>query len=130
MKTPDEEIRKMIDREELARDAEVHEVKAYQHVFRALSTEQGFELPEDFADKVVNKARAREKSQAFPEIALMLIGQVGITFILIVAIIMAGLIFDSGMIRAFMNHIEIIVGGAVIFILVNFLERKFIRFLY
>jgi hypothetical protein len=129
MKMPDEEIRKMILRDELPGDADAHEVKAYHHVFRALSSEQGFKLPEDFAEKVVSKARAREKAQAFSETALMLVGQVGVTLILITAVLIAGLIFDSGISSAILNYIEIIAGGAVIFILVNFLERRFIRFL-
>jgi hypothetical protein len=121
----------MINEEELQQRVESGDVdsgsdaRAYEKVFRALRAEMPVPLSISFADNVIKRVVAKQRTRLFLEEYLIII--LSVTVIMAAgayAIAMSKLRFNLGFLTGLSSYAGVIGFGLVLTILLNLLERK------
>jgi hypothetical protein len=101
--------------------------KVYQQIFSVLEKEPMYTLPASFAEGVVHKIQ-RERARATKrEYFWLCAGIVMLVIAMVVAIIFSDFKINAGFLSGVSAYKGLFVFGAIFILILNWLDRKFIR---
>jgi len=121
MKTTDEEIQNKIEQGLFGGNSDEH---AYQHVFTLLKKDPEFNLPIQFADRLVSILEKKEERRDYYWLA------VGILLSVISVIITIALLIKHWSINAFpflSSNVGLVVFGVIFVALLHLIDKKIVR---
>ena len=126
MNYSDEELQKRIDENQSVNSNDL-DVRAYQHVFNALSSTPDETLPGNFADKIIGVIQAKQKKESSRDAWLFGLGMFFLVIAFIVAVVYTGFKMELGFLKSMSTWLGLFVFGVGFVIVLNLLERKLIH---
>lgn len=126
MNAHEEELQKKIENGQRPDGDDVN-AKAYQEVFKALGKDPGYELPPQFASKVVERLAARKERDQSRDYFWFF---AGVVFLLVVAagtIMYVGYQLDLGFLKGMAQYKGLAGFGIALIIFLNWLDKRLVR---
>ncbi|HEY9008366.1 hypothetical protein [Ohtaekwangia sp.] len=101
--------------------------KVYQQVFNALQKKPEYSLPKNFALSVVKKIELQQSRSLKREHFWLVAGIVVLFIVMIVTSAFAGFVPTAGFLSAIANYKGVFLFGGLFILLLNWIDRKFIR---
>ena len=122
----EEEIQKSLEQGGMPNGDEL-DVRAYRQIFRVLEKEPGFELPADFASRVITRVKARQQKRDSRDYIWFVVGLVFLVVVSLGTILFSGLRFDLGFLKAMSDYKGLAVFGVVFVVFLNWLDQRLVR---
>ncbi len=123
MNIGDEELQNQIEKTGLAGDE--LDAQSYKRVFNALKKEPEFQLPGNFADKVI--ARIEIKTESSGDFFWIAFGILAFVVAAIVSVVLTDFKFTFGAFKFITGYPGLIVFGIVFILGLQWLDRKLVR---
>ena len=122
----EQEIQKSLEQGEAPKGEEL-DVTAYQQVFRVLGKEPGYELPGNFAARVVARVKARQQARDSRDYFWFGAGIFFLAIIFLATVVFTGFRLDFGFLKAMSDYSGLAMFGVVFVIFLNWLDKRLVR---
>lgn len=126
MNANEEEIQKSLERGEMPNGDEL-DIRAYRQIFRALEKEPGFELPADFAARIITRVKLRQQKRDSRDYFWFVAGLFFLAVASLTTILFSGLRFDLGFLKAMSDYKGLAVFGVAFVVFLNWLDKRLVR---
>ena len=126
MKSYEEELQNKIESGASGEDNGL-DARAYREVFRALEKEPGYKLPSTFAEKVVAKVAARQKTEQSRDYFWFFSGVLVLLIAAAATIAVTGFKLDFGFLTSMADYKGLAIFGVVFVAVLNWLDRRLVR---
>jgi hypothetical protein len=100
---------------------------AYRKVFEALSREPEFNLPVNFADKVIKRISADQKESTSNDTLYFTLGIAGFIIAAIVGVVLTGFKPDFGAFKFLAGYPGLVLFGIAFIIFIQWLDKRVVR---
>jgi len=123
----EEELQEFIEKGITPPHTEESDEVSYKAVFRVLEKDRAPQLPSQFADRVVQTIEAKRKRASKVELFWMIGGIVSIVIASVGGLLWRGFQFAPGFLKELNDYKGIVIMVSIILILIQVLDKKFIR---
>lgn len=122
----EEELQKRIEEGQMPKGDE-SDVRAYGEIFRVLKKEPGFELPSNFADRVVGRVMEKRTRDLSKEYFWFGAGIVFLAVSFLATVYFTGFSPDLGFLKSMADYKGLVIFGALFIVLLNWLDKRLVR---
>jgi hypothetical protein len=126
MNSYEEELQKRLERGERPGDKGL-DTRAYREVFRALEKDPGYQLSDDFPQRVISAVRRRQQGRDTRDYLWFGMGILLLAVASIATILFTGFRFDFGFLNTMADYKGLAVFGIMFVILLNWLDKRLVR---
>lgn len=123
----EEELQEFIEKGIIPPHTEEGDEVSYKAVFRSLESDHAPQLSRGFADRVIKTIEAKQKQSSKLELFWMIGGIVSIVIASVGGLLWRGFEFAPTFLKELNNYKGIVIMMSVILILIQVLDKKFIR---
>jgi hypothetical protein len=123
----EEELQEFIEKGVTPPDIEEGDEVSYKAVFRSLEKDCAPKLSTQFADRIIKTIEAKQKRAAKFDLIWMLGGTMAIVIACVGGLLWGGFQFAPTFLRELNDYKLIVILACVIFILIQVLDRKFVK---